>query len=259
MKALNRRAPLKLNKVNTVSTTMLALVRIYVVIVMTAFVPFSSPQAMAGESWDGLYAGLSLGWNGDAIGWQYHNGEPALGTQRTDNAIAGLHLGFQHQFGHVVLGAEVSGSGFLNDGNFGSTPCTNPAFACQARQNGALYEAGGRLGWASSPISLLYLSGGYANTNISTREVVVATGVATAFTTSDRHNGWYLGGGLDQTLGGNWILGLDYKHYVFETKADLVFNSPSSHDRDIGLQADAVRLRLSYKFGRPEAKHVPMK
>jgi outer membrane immunogenic protein len=224
----------------------------------------SSAPASAQQNWGGLYIGASAGWIGNDIDWQYSDPStgltrPPLATQGKDTGILGGHVGLQHQFGQLVAGVEVSASGLIGDRGYSSAPCFNVAFNCQARQEQALYTAGARLGWTPSRQWLLYVSGGYANAGVTTREVLAATGVANVFSTSGRLDGWYLGGGVEYAMTSNWILGLEYKHFDFGTELHKSVGTPSIEDRRIGLGADAVTLRVSYKIGRPEPVAEPMK
>ena len=57
-----------------------------------------------------------------------------------------------------------------------------------------------------------YISGGYANAGIENDFV---SGGTTLTSASDRFNGWYLGGGVDMAITGNWKIGVDYRHYEF--------------------------------------------
>jgi opacity protein-like surface antigen len=232
-------------------------------ILATAAAAMSLPaSAQDYGNWSGLYIGASAGWIGSDVGWTYH--DPAGGvvdrplhSASTDAALAGVHLGLQHQFNQFVIGVEggLSGTGFSDD--WGTRACFNPAVNCNSRLDGLLFTAGGRLGWAPSNRWLLFVSGGVASVAVETREVVASTGLANQFGTRDRHLGWYIGGGVEYAITSNWNVGVEYLHFDFEDVNHL--SSVNFEHRRIGVEADAVRARLSFKLGRPEEKYEPMK
>ena len=209
--------------------------------------------APAKADWGGLYIGVSAGWAGlSEIDWTYVNQtQPQLGD--SDNFIAGGHIGIQHQWGQIVVGLEASYSGTLADRENSTGACPNPAFSCEAALR-AVFTVGGRLGFAPSHQWLIYVSGGYASAWIDTATFNVATG--NQFDkTSARHEGWYVGGGLDWALHGNWLLGVEYQHLFLDSDTHVA--QLASEWRRIDADADIVRVRLSYKWGRPEA--APLK
>jgi outer membrane immunogenic protein len=211
--------------------------------------------AHAGDynKWGGIYVGMNAGKIGSDIGWTYRN--PATGaqnvpllSQEADGTILGGHAGYQHQIGNFVVGIEGAFGGLASKSNFGATPCTNPAFNCEARPD-SFMTLGGRLGWTPADKLLLFVSGGAASLSVKTQERLVATGAVNQFSTSDRHNGWYIGAGVEYALTRNWIVGLEYQHLDLGTKHHLTVGTPSIEDRRISLDADVVRARLSFKLG----------
>ena len=68
------------------------------------------------------------------------------------------------------------------------------------------------------------------------------------FGTNERHNGWYVGGGLDYALTSNVILGLEYQH-VFLDSEHHTTRAGGFNDHDIESNMDILRFRLTYKFG----------
>ena len=98
-----------------------------------------------------------------------------------------------------------------------------------------------------------YISGGYANAEIENDFV---SGGARCASASDRFNGWYIGGGVDMFITGNWKIGVDYRHYEFED-VDITptadNGAPLPGERStFSPTADAVTARLSYVFGGAE-------
>jgi opacity protein-like surface antigen len=82
---------------------------------------------------------------------------------------------------------------------------------------------------------------------------------------SERHDGWYLGGGVEWAITPNVIFGVEYRHYDFKdvlhTPTNLTVN-PNVLDpalrHNVDADADVVTARLSFKLNRP-APVVPLK
>lgn len=215
--------------------------------------------APAKADWSGLYIGVNAGWIGlSDANWQFDNGNTQ--TQQpgdSDNFIVGGHLGLQHQWGQLVVGVEASYSGTLSNRNDSTGLCVNAAFACDIafRQ---LFTIGPRLGWAPNHQWLIYVTGGYAGAYIDSKETIIATN-----TPFDRgsayHDGWFIGGGFEWKMHGNWILGLEYQHISLDSAQHIssAIPVPPGDNRHIEADADIVRVRLSYKLGRTE--EAPLK
>lgn len=217
-----------------------------------------------GYDWGGLYIGVNAGWIGSDVGWTYRDpagvvADRPISSASTDSLILGGHIGFQHQIGRLVLGVEGSWSGVGSDESFGSRPCFNTAFNCLSRHDGLIMTLGGRLGYTPRDNMLLYLTGGYAKASVETHEVLVATGVRSPFSTRDWHDGWYIGAGIEYALTKNWIIGLEYIHMDFDDHLHLSALSPATESRNISLESDVVRARLTFKLNRPEAAHESLK
>ena len=206
--------------------------------------------------WNGIYFGVQGGgmWN-DTDGVNYNS---VAGTfWHTDSITSGLigaHVGANYQFsGMFVLGVEAGWNGAVNS-NYStlagaavgsSAPCSpGVAFSCQSRINDIGY-VGGKLGLTFDRF-MVYGTGGYANAGIETAYLTNATGV-TGFAAQARHSGWYAGAGLDYLLYNNFIIGVDYKHYDFDSANHDVATGATAN-RSVSATADAVTGRLSVKF-----------
>ena len=132
------------------------------------------------------------------------------------------------------------------------------AFICRGRAQSIL-TIGPRLGFAVNDQWLLFVSGGFASGRIMTQTVNAATGVGFDESRS-RHDGWYVGGGVDYAITRNIILGLEYQHIDLENinVSPTPFNATEIRD-SLDARTDIVRARLTYKFGRVEPTYEPMK
>jgi hypothetical protein len=94
-------------------------------------------------------------WSGVYVG--YSDGEDRLRHELDDGSLAGGHLGFNHQFGRWVGGAEVS----LSDSDVASN---EDDFGAKTEID-KLFLATVRLGYAWDR-SLAYVKGGYASADL---------------------------------------------------------------------------------------------
>ena len=91
------------------------------------------------------------------------------------------HLGYQHQFGSIVVGVEGNWNTAIRD-KFDETTCPNPAFRCSARFDDVL-SVGPRIGWAAGhwmAVRKRHRSSRHARTHLH-RHTRVAAAAATLF------------------------------------------------------------------------------
>jgi outer membrane immunogenic protein len=227
--------------------------------------------ANAGDSnkWGGLYIGANVGWIGKDFGWTF---DPSIApfqdsyTISQDDGIAGGHVGIQTQRGRFVLGVEMaySGTGSVLGGDWAkaSIPAAgavNPLTDIAVKL-GPVFTVGPRLGYAMNDNWLLFVGGGYANASIRSTLIDQPTG-AHFFEASERHDGWYIGGGVEIAIRDNVIAGLEYQRLSFDEKyhCDLPCRLRLAGYRHVDADADVIRARLSFKLGRPEAPKESLK
>jgi outer membrane immunogenic protein len=158
----------------------------------------------------------------------------------------------------LVLGIEGNFVGLFNNNNFGTSSC-NPATACvagtflSANLVDNIWTIGGKLGGAFGPW-MAYVSGGYASTQVD-NNLFNAAGLFVEGTRT-RHNGAYVGGGLDwqvwNTPSGALVAGIEYRHYEFQsvTATPITFAGlPNNFDTwTIKPRADTIEAKLSWLF-----------
>jgi opacity protein-like surface antigen len=222
-----------------------------------ADMPLKAPQAPFGVSWAGFYVGLNGGWVHERFGWTYTHPVPFIPSHSfgQDNPIIGAHVGYNLQFQQLVLGVEAALS-TPTAGDFAvfvpCAPAASPTSQCQARVQ-TVATVGGRLGWATGSW-LFYGSGGWASATAKTREL---TSPPTVFdvSTTHRHNGFYVGGGIEYQVTSTMVFGVEYQRVELDTRfhassADLFGPSPPGvNGRNIEPTLDIVRARLSVKLG----------
>ncbi len=215
--------------------------------------PAAVAPVVAPMSWTGLYIGGSIGHAWEDVLGAYIIAPPNRHDTSGTRVYGGAHIGLQYQFGMFVLGAEAAWSnGFDNDWNQSFSPTAacliaTPDRTCQSRLSD-IFQVGGRLGLGFERF-LIYGTGGFASARLTTRTIVTTTGVETSITGA-RHDGWYIGGGVEVLAGrlsfADVVLGLEYQHIEFETVAHAA--ALAINDRFMTPQIDIVKARLSLKF-----------
>lgn len=222
--------------------------------------PLPPPPAV--YDWSGLYVGYHTGYLWGTV----HDVQDGGFTADSDvqNWIAGFHVGLQKQFtgfgwGGLVLGVE----GGLNEplshndvDNFAH--CANPAYLCGIRNFKDNWYAGGRLGLGftlpSLPLwlggdYLLTVSGGWTTAIFQRASFLPGTGFAGGGNSLERHDGAYVGAGLEHVLAkGNlvdWVSGIDWQHQFFDDQRDVDANGVG---HTMNADVDIFRLRTTLKF-----------
>ena len=204
--------------------------------------------------WSGIYVGGAVGgaWH-DTEGDLYNAPGFFWRTDSESRLIYGGFAGIQKQWGNFVLGIEGGWNGL--DNGFNSTVgaglpgpgCVYPS--CQSRINDIGY-IGGRLGYAWNRF-MVYGQGGYAQAEIDTQAYVPPGGPAFALA-SAAHGGWYAGLGAEYAVLDNLILGIDYKHYEFDSEQhncnQALVGCTVVDVRNVSAEADSVMGRVSFKF-----------
>jgi outer membrane immunogenic protein len=188
--------------------------------------------------WSGLYVGAQVGY-----GWGQSNGtQNAGGTffpvvpYSIDPAggFAGGHVGFNHQSGALVLGAEAD----LEAANLnGSTtlPAFNQTYFFNAKAD-TLASVRGRVGWAHDRL-MLYGTGGAAWGRISTPPLDSLDGWRA---------GWTAGAGAEYALQRNWSIRAEYRYTDLGRASSFNPNLNSTDDNSLNFHA--IRVGASYRF-----------
>ena len=258
---------------------------------MTSNAVAGGTPGFAAPNWTGFYVGLGVGG-----GFATHD-LSAKDVQEQQNGgvvqvldaerLFHLHNGDGRFFGTVTLGYDqlVSShwlAGAFVDYDFGNRdndfriaaigPFTDIHVS---NGNNHAWSIGGRLGFLSSPSTLLYVSAGW--TQISVEGDLSVTVGDTQFSRSfDRdRNGWFVGAGIETQLGwlgSNWSLRGEYRFSQFDNdnrrltlaegpcgvECTGTFRDRLELDHDIDVHS--VRAVLVYKFGpREEAVPAPLK
>jgi outer membrane immunogenic protein len=217
---------------------------------------FRAPDVV---NWSGIYVGGHLGraW-GDV---DFPANAAIEGTsQEVEGSLAGGHLGFNHQFGRWVGGVEVSFSGSDVEGS-ASRPWIVEDISVEAEGKtkiDSLFLATVRLGYAWNR-SLAYVKGGYASADVKLRATGEIGDGEFAFSSSERHAGFTLGGGFEYAFTNRVIVGLEYNRVDLGSATHVGFGTV---DNNVGVGLERVEpdvlhvamARLSLKFGDEAAE-----
>jgi len=225
------------------------------------------PPVVAPSDWTGLYFDVDVGWEQQKINWALTNPVPAtipaFSINSNQGALAG-HVGYQQQFGWLVVGGEVGATRALNqawasataNGTAVGPACYGPANnRCQGII-GDLTLAGGKVGFAWQDWLFYGVAGGAWGT-VQTH-VIAPTGALFDFTANQNRTGWYAGGGVDfmliKTRFGDAIVGAEYEHIDLKTSfqassADAFAPSPPGvNGRNVGATEDLVLAKFTLKL-----------
>lgn len=186
-----------------------------------------APYAAPVFAWSGFYAGLNGGYAwGDS---KFSAGR--TGSADLDGWLAGAQLGYNHQVGSFVLGAE----GDLNWADLsGSAVCHTAPQTCSSKVNW-LGSARARAGFAANNI-LFYGTGGFGFGGLKLRDTAGASA-------SETRVGWSAGAGVEYAVDRNWSVKAEYLHYDLGKET---FGSASAK-----TTVDAAKLGVNYRFGGP--------
>lgn len=183
---------------------------------------------------------------------------PDLGSKTVpvdaDGALFGAHVGVDHSFETLFLGAEVSiavadiDGGNITPGGVSCSSTVAPAnrVLCRVNDVETLTTAVLRAGLHSGAWKA-YATGGYATAEISTDGLIVLTGVATV-PDHQWHDGWTYGVGADYQVSSDWSLGIEYKRIELDDERHAQA-AGAGNRRDVDLSLDLVQVKLSYRFG----------
>ena len=242
--------------------------------------PVMKAPPVALYDWSGFYLGVHAGYGwGDPhshIDWNdtvFAGGPvppaiPADYTKRMRGFIGGGQIGWNHQTGILVVGAEadLSYTDIQGDVSVQSLLANFGGASFQYSESQRLRWFGtarGRIGFTPASNWLIYATGGLAfgKVNADTHLTFIDnTGVVTVQyigAGSTTKTGWTAGGGVETVLLGNWTGKLEYLYYdlgavrVSGIRTPVLPNLFTVNDQDV--RGHIVRIGVNYRFGAPQA------
>ncbi|RAI40059.1 outer membrane protein [Rhodoplanes roseus] len=221
--------------------------------------PFASLLATGpAMSWTGVYAGLHVGGGHAAETWSNPFGPQVFGDDIGSGGwLAGGQVGYNHQIGSVVLGAEADISAANFDGTNTCFVGLNPAIGgvdCRSQLD-ALATFTGRAGWAFAR-NLVYVKGGGAWARESRELNLVGVDGGGVYRTTAGRWGWTVGAGIEHALLPNVSVKLEYD-YVSLGDDTASFGLPGGFaavdNRTVSQDAHVAKLGVNYLFNTPVA------
>jgi outer membrane immunogenic protein len=161
--------------------------------------------------------------------------------------IGGGQLGYNFQYGRMVLGIEGSVSAADFDRSFAS-----PYFPATDSWSSKLTWLGtvtGRVGYGFDNW-MPYVKGGLAAGNVDNSIANTAAGVVAQG--SAVHNGWTAGGGVEVKVAPRFSLGLEFMHTDLGRNNDIntATAAAAAESYGVGLRSNSIMARFNYLFGR---------
>jgi outer membrane immunogenic protein len=199
-----------------------------------------SPVPMIG--WTGFYIGGHLGGAWSDVSWENVNLTGEGVNNDGSGFIGGGQIGYNQQFGSVVLGVEGTLSGTSVGGDFRSAKVPAATYSTDVSTVATLT---GRVGFAANQW-LVYGKAGWAGAQVDVSGRNTALGDSFSF--DDWRSGWTVGAGIDYKLAPNISLGLEYSfidlgraHYHSHTALGFPLNIV---DHDVQVQSLTARLNF---------------
>jgi outer membrane immunogenic protein len=224
--------------------------RLAVVIVVALCVLAGSAQAAdTTYDWSGFYLGASAGYAWGNQDWTLQRNQ-FWGPNGAERSFAprqfdiGGHLGYQYQWRRLVIGAE----GGIYKGPASKDTEISPGFPTMDRWTANIYaiaKGTAKAGFAFNRF-LGYVKGGYAGAKVDTKVLFVAPGIRER--TSDWHNGWTVGGGVEYALTKHWIIGAEYNYIDLLSQTHSTGPGATGFNAKVDAAVHQALFRLSYKF-----------
>lgn len=207
-------------------------------------VPAFAQDATPAEAFGGFRAEALVGYDHIRSG----STEDVDNTRNLKQSIDGVEyggaIGYDIPLGtNMIVGAEaeITDSSASWDNNNNKPNVFNLGRVDAGRQ----YYFGGRLGYAMSPSTMVYVKGGYSNARFNLQGTDGTTNLRQRLDT----DGYRVGAGVEQKVGSNAFVKLEYK-YANYSKGEFDFNrnTPDSSRFDIDTDRHSVTAGVGVRF-----------
>lgn len=222
---------------------------------VTAVVLLSSGGAVqADPSWQGFYLGGHFGFGIAEASADYSVlGVPAISASQTlDGAVYGGQIGYNRQWGRVVLGVETDLMATAQQAS-ATRLCVTAACGIgitQTSQDSIPWLGTLRLrgGVTFGPV-LLYGTGGIGYGAFKSTQTLTTTLASVTTTTEEQRPAWVAGAGIEAAIDAHWSVKFEYLHMdsgrQSTTYSLLGAGLIESSSR---MTEDMVRTGLNYRF-----------
>jgi outer membrane immunogenic protein len=193
--------------------------------------PYRTPVYRApAYNWSGFYVGANGGCGFGTADWV----TPSPSTFKTTGFVVGGTLGYNYQFGSIVLGGEGDFDFSTIKGSDGNAVCAGPSGGCNTKMK-YMATARARVGYAFDRY-LPYLTGGAAYANFENSDFASET---------KSKLGWVAGLGLEYSFVSTWLAKIEYLYAAFGTMNCATCTAP---EQDINYKQHLIRLGVNYGF-----------
>lgn len=173
------------------------------------------------------------GLRGEAIAGYDHIG----GENGADGFLYGGALGYDAQVGGVILGVEGEITDATTKARDNNVLVAGDSFRLGAGRD--LY-AGVRLGYAISPLAMIYAKGGYTNARINARYTSTTGTVTTTVRDKEDAEGFRIGAGIEYKMGRNAYVKGEYRYSNY--------SNLDGGDVDIDIDRHQVLAGVGFRF-----------
>ncbi len=207
-------------------------------------VPAFAQDATPAEAFSGLSVGALVGYDHIRSGSSEDIDTTRDIKQSIDGVEYGASIGYDFAAGtNLVVGAEaeITESSASRDNNNSQPTVFNLGRVDAGRQ----YYFGGRVGYAMSPDTMVYVKGGYSNARFNLQGTDGTTNLRQRLDT----DGYRVGAGVQQNVGTNAFVKVEYK-YTNLGKGEFDFNgnTPDSSRFDIDTDRHSVMAGVGVRF-----------
>lgn len=206
-------------------------------------------------TWTGAYVGAQLGWQYQRDQWLNYGPYRSLSypAQRETGLIGGMHAGYNHQIGALVLGvqADVEFAEFKpkyqemwNGQPFGYNAKIGPQGSLRARVGYAIDK------------TLIYVTAGFVLTDLTQNFYDKRIIQPFSINNSELKAGLTVGAGVEYALTSDWSAFIDYRHVKLGKLRYPAITYDNTY-RDVYMEysrltSNSVRLGFAYKLGGSE-------
>lgn len=208
---------------------------------------FDNGQESSTFSWTGGYAGGAVGYRFGQVDWTHNEN---IGTDEDfsvepNSLIGGVHVGYQHQFDSLVVGAEAaflfgggddarsSGAGAINPGN--------PRLRTAVLSN--VFSLSARVGYAKDAWHI-YGKAGVAMTDIEINHRRISNGFLFPINEWENEIGYTLGAGVEHKITEKVSIGLDYSYFNFDAGGFNPIEGTNCNGALCGDTIDSVEMNI---------------
>lgn len=207
-------------------------------------VPAFAQDATPAENFSGLRVEALVGYDHHRSGSSEDVDDTRDLKQSIDGVTYGAGIGYDVPLGErMTFGGEAeiteSSAGWDNNNNQPNV------FNLGRVDAGREYYVGGRLGYAASPSTLVYVKGGYSNARYNLQGTDGTTNLRQRLDT----DGYRVGAGVEQKVGQNAFVKVEYRYSNY-SKGEFDFNgdTPDSSRFDIDTDRHQVMAGVGVRF-----------